>query len=228
MKKKKRITEAVRAANRANSKKSTGPRTHRGKKKSQTNAVRHGLLSKNLFLKTDEEKLEFSDLILAFLNEFHADGFVEEVLVEEIATCFWKMQIALGLESRELASRKNLRDRLSGVFDGEIKLPLDLDDLPLDRGWDCERLVVRATAGQDVGNSGSSRGPAVVDGQRVPDYESAKQNKSQAASHVEFEAVLGNTLSNLTRYQSALKRDWYRAIETLRAVQKEKREQDGE
>ena len=108
---KKTLTEAVRAANQANAEKSTGPRTDRGKENSRPNAVRHGLLSKNLFLKTDEEKLEFRDLLLAFLNEFHADGFVEEVLVEEIASCFWKMQIALGLETRELSSRKNLRDR---------------------------------------------------------------------------------------------------------------------
>lgn len=47
---------------------------------------------------------------------------------------------------------------------------------------------------------------------------------AQEAGHLEFEAILGNSLANMARYQSALKRDLYRAIETLRKVQAERRE----
>ena len=51
---------------------------------------------------------------------------------------------------------------------------------------------------------------------------------SQKAGHLEVEAVLGSSLDRLTRYQSALKRDLYRAIQTLRSLQAERREREGD
>jgi len=66
-----------------------------------------------------------------------------------------------------------------------------------------------------------------MQGQRVPDSQTAQGQHAQMASHIELEAVLGNSLTNLTRYQATLKRDFYRAIETLRAVQAERREAEG-
>lgn len=227
MKVKKTVTDEVLAANRANSKASTGPRTERGQTNSQFNAVRHGLLSKNLFLKTDDEHLAFQDLTCSCLNEFHPVGFLEDFLVEEIATTIWKIQIAVGLETKELSSRKTLRERVSGVFEGEIELPLGAEDLPVDRGWDCERLVVRATASRDVGTAGGLREPSAVQGQRVPDSETLKTQHAQMASHVTLEAVLGNALTNITRYQGSLKGDLYRAIQTLRSLQEKRCEQNG-
>jgi len=149
---------------------------------------------------------------------------LEEFLVEEIGTLFWKLRIAVGLETRELSSRQGLRDRLQGIFDINIQLPLEAEDLPLDRGWDCERVVIRAIAAQDVGNSGASRGPRVVQGQMVRDFQDSGGYRSQNTSHVELEAVLGNSLENITRYQSALKRDLYRAIDKIRELQAERRE----
>jgi hypothetical protein len=184
-------------------------------------------LSKNLFLKSDEEQLEFREVTLSCLNEFLSEGFLEGLLVEEIATTIWKIQIAVGLETRELSSRKTLRERVSGVFEGEIELPLGAEDLPSDRGWDCERLVVRATASRDGGTAGGSREPTVVQGQRVPDSETLKSQHAQMASHVTLEAVLGNALTNITRYQGSLKDDLYRAIQTLRSLQEKRREREG-
>jgi len=227
MKPRKTITDAVLAANRNNARSSLGPTSQQGKSNSCQNAVRHGLLSKTIALETDDERAEFEELVRSLNAEFSPDGVLEEILVEEIATSLWKLRLAVGFESRELSSRKNLRDRLTGVFDCEIELPLAAEDLPLDRGWDCERLVVRAVAARDGGNSGASRGPTVIQGQRVPDSQSSQRQYGQAASHLEIEAVLGNSLINLTRYQATLKRDFYRAVETLRAVQAERREAEG-
>ena len=51
------------------------------------------------------------------------------------------------------------------------------------------------------------------------------QSQKAQGDRLEFEAVLGNSLDGLTRYQSQLKRDLYRAIETLRRIQAERVEQ---
>jgi len=48
--KRKRITAAVLAANRANGKKSTGPKTRSGKNASRRNAWKHGMTAKTLGL----------------------------------------------------------------------------------------------------------------------------------------------------------------------------------
>ena len=52
----------------------------------------------------------------------------------------------------------------------------------------------------------------------------SQHHDGQEAGHLELEAVLGGSLEKMTRYQSALKRDLYRAIEMLRTLQAEKRE----
>lgn len=225
MRRKKNVTEAVLAANSANSKKSPGPRTEQGKNNSRLNAVRHGLLSKHLALETDAEKLQFRELVESWRAELEPDGLLESFLVEEIAAATWKLQIAIGLETRELSCRQGLRDRLRGFFDSEIDLPIEAGDLPVDRSFDCERLVIRAVAGQNAESSSASRGPRIVQEQMVHDYEDSGKHNSRSGSHLEIEAVLGNSLASITRYESSLKKDLYRAIDKLRAVQREKREQ---
>jgi hypothetical protein len=62
----------------------------------------------------------------------------------------------------------------------------------------------------------ASRGPAVYEGKTVNMVQQCSRQNRQEAGHLEVEAVLGSSVDRLTRYQSALKRDLYRAIETLR------------
>lgn len=52
MKHKKNVTDAVRAANPANSRSSTGPRTKQGKSNSSHNALRRGVLARKVVLDT--------------------------------------------------------------------------------------------------------------------------------------------------------------------------------
>jgi hypothetical protein len=44
--------------------------------------------------------------------------------------------------------------------------------------------------------------------------------------HIEIEAVMGNALETLTRYQTKLKRDLFKGIEMLRSLQAERRERE--
>lgn len=219
MKIKKEVTDRVLAANRANAKKSTGPRTKRGNQNSRNNATQHGLLARRIVFDDDEERVAFESLLQDCHDEFRPDGFVQKILVEEITTCVWKTQIALGLETQALSAGQNLRERIRGVFHGELELPLDAEAYPLDRGWDCDRVIVRSIADRDVDTSTASRGPAIVQNQLVPDYVSTQRSNSQNRGHIEVEAVLGNALANIARYGNGVKRDLYRAIELLRKMQ---------
>ena len=115
MKHKKTVTDSVLAANRANAKSSTGPRTEQGKSNSGHNTFRHGILAKKVVLETDEERSEFKRIFQCCRDDFAPEGLLEKVFTEEIAIIFWKLRIAIGLESRELSLlQADPRDQISG------------------------------------------------------------------------------------------------------------------
>ena len=130
-----------------------------------------------------------------------------------------KAGIAEGLEVRELLRRQELSDDVGSIFSKDLELPISGSDLPLDRGWDCERIVVRAVAGKDQRDSNTMCGPGVVQGQVVQALKRSQNSDRQEVDHLEIEAVMGSALETMTRYQGKLKRDLYRAIETLRKMQ---------
>lgn len=226
MKHKKKVTQKVLDANRANSRSSTGPSTKQGKSNSSHNALRHGILARKVVLDTHEQRAEFRELRHACKTEFSPEGLLEKFFVEEIATLFWKLGITEGLQAQELLRRQELSDEVDNIFHKDLELPINGYDLPLNRGWDCERLVVRAVSGKDTSQTHASRGPAVFQGQVINAVQNSQNSNSQKAGNLEFEAVLGNSLANVTRYQSALKRDLYLAIETLRKIQAERSERE--
>jgi hypothetical protein len=84
-------------ANRKNSTKSTGPRTLRGKMASRWNAMKHGLLSRKLLFHDGNGKgspEEFKYLLESLRQDRQPVGALEELLVEKIATEYWKLHIA--------------------------------------------------------------------------------------------------------------------------------------
>jgi len=229
MKHKKKVTQAVLDANRANAQSSTGPKTDRGKAHSRNSAFRHGILARNVILDTHEQRAEYRALRRYCKTELHPKGLLERFFVEEITNIFWKLGITERLEIQELMRRQELSDGLGSdgldnIFSNSLKLPISASDLPLARGWDCERMVVRALAGQDQCGSNATSGPGVVGGQVVNAFKTSRNNNHQQVDHLEIEAVMGSALETLTRYQTKLKRDLYRAIETLRKMQAERRE----
>jgi hypothetical protein len=225
MKRKKKVTAAVLAANRANAQSSTGPKSERTKSTTAHNTQRHGILTRKVVLNEVEEK-EYRRVRRAWKEYFHPRGELERFLVEEVTQTSWKLGITEGLETAELSRRQDVRDEIDGVFHGQIKLPVSDWDLPVDRGWDCERIVVRALAGNDEKNSNTWRGPAVVQNQVVPAIEKSYDSHKREGGHLEVQAVLGSSLATMTRYRSALKRDFYSAIDRLRVAQAERRENE--
>lgn len=100
-KKSKRTSTDTKAhVNRKNAARSTGPKTPEGKEKASRNAVKHGLLAKEVVIKTGDGKenpREFRHL----MQRLHQDWqpVVAEFLVEKIGTCMWKDRRALRCET---------------------------------------------------------------------------------------------------------------------------------
>jgi hypothetical protein len=207
---KKTITEKVLAANRANARKSTGPR--RTQKMNQ-NSRKHGLLSKKLIFESDEEKNEFEQLCRDLEMDRQPVGPIEKALVEEIGVCMWKVQMANGREAMEIENRRvasaALMQTLVASHQYE-RLPLftqvDGRASGAHRGWECHELAVRCEKRN-----------------REEEFESDGDRKTNAGQ-VYLEAKLTTSLDSILHYQGALKRDLYRALAALRDLQRERKE----
>jgi hypothetical protein len=94
------------AANRCNAQKSTGPKTPEGRAVSKMNALKHGILSKEVLvrgLNIKESSRELSALHDWFWQELNPAGPMEEMLVDQIVTTHWRLRRALTAESGEIA-----------------------------------------------------------------------------------------------------------------------------
>ncbi len=96
-------------ANRRNAQKSTGPKTIAGKEKSKMNALKHGLVAQATVIPVGEAKeddTEFTQLLDRVMAELEPQGFIEEMLTERIAICYWRLRRAAYAEVGEI--RKSL------------------------------------------------------------------------------------------------------------------------
>jgi hypothetical protein len=91
----KAVTEKKIEANRNNSKRSTGPRTERGRRSSRFNAVTLGIFAKHVVIAGcdgDNSEKEFGSLLDDLHEEFQPVGTFEEWLVLKIAECIWRLR----------------------------------------------------------------------------------------------------------------------------------------
>lgn len=94
------------AANQANARKSTGPKTAAGRAASSKNATKHAFFSQELLVRCrnlDESPREFDALCRRFHQELQPVGPVEEMLVEQIVATKWRLRRVLLAESGEIA-----------------------------------------------------------------------------------------------------------------------------
>jgi hypothetical protein len=109
MRRNKSVTAKKIEANRRNGKRSTGPRTERGKLAARFNAVTLGLFATHVVIPTcdgQEAERDFQSLLDGLGDDFRPVGMYEEWLVLKIAECMWRLRRATRSESgsvRELA-----------------------------------------------------------------------------------------------------------------------------
>ena len=131
-------TEAMNLANRANSKKSTGPKTVSGKNRSRYNAVKHALTSKTGVLLPDEDPEEFKARIDVFTESLEPRDELEVEFAERAALASWQLdrasRAAAAKQSRDVenaltAAATQARDAVLALGDKlffDSRGPLDL------------------------------------------------------------------------------------------------------
>ncbi len=90
------------AVNRANSEKSTGPRTEAGKKRSAMNALRHGLTGHTVVLPA-EDLAAYQRHVQSFADEYQPKGPTENFLVQDLADTAWRLNRIPALETNLLS-----------------------------------------------------------------------------------------------------------------------------
>ena len=91
------------AANRANSKHSTGPRTTAGKRRSSQNAWRHGLTAQSVVLASEDEAA-YQQVCHKFFDEYKPATATEATMVQLLADTCWRLNRITQLEDAILTN----------------------------------------------------------------------------------------------------------------------------
>jgi hypothetical protein len=82
------ISEKRLAANRANSLKSTGPKTPTGRRNSSRNAIKHGILASAVLIEGESTR-RFNELVQSFHDEYQLEGPSARALIDKLAESQW-------------------------------------------------------------------------------------------------------------------------------------------
>ena len=102
LRKKKKMTQAAFDANRANGKKSAGPRTAAGKLTASRNAITHGFFARELIL-NDKETRQLEASRRRLQSQLGPKTELQALGLEEIKACIGRCKLALRLEMRHIS-----------------------------------------------------------------------------------------------------------------------------
>ena len=193
------------AANRRNAKRSTGPKTNKGKTTSARNAVQHGLTAEKLVVQ-DEDAQAWTDYCEALRAQFDPVGPLEDLLVDRIAGCAWRLLRAGHVEAslfRHQALDQKAKSLRGQARDLEIKGGLDdvSDDM-------LKMLTTHFTDPEE--HARLLRQAAATDDER---------DQEMLAATFVADARSANALSLFSRYEVARERSLYKALHELQRLQ---------
>lgn len=203
----KTMSDAAIIANRENAAKSTGPKTDAGKEAVRNNALKHGLISRSLTFENEEDRLEFDALCTELQCDLAPQGVLEKMIVNDIALSWWKLLTVSRLQVQELDARQS---KAAEILNALGKDAQQMDSYFLSKpqaittsasGWECREVSLRKQTSNSKENST----------QYVGDQE--------GSGTVVFEAKLGSSADNLVRYENLWKKNFYKAINSLREIQ---------
>lgn len=225
----KRVSERQLAANRANALRSTGPKSPEGKAASARNAIKHGVLSKAVIppiLEKYESREEYEALLASFVERLSPEGAVEEMLVERIATSYWRLgrllraEAAAMVKNRDLADspryRQYVEDRGKAAILEEGLAKLDENDPNV---WQELRDLFDLEYGQHPDDDEMR----TAIGQWLPDFDYELPDavmREELSNLVSCSLPRVKGLPLLMRYEAALDRQIHRALGTLERLQR--------
>jgi hypothetical protein len=115
-------TEKQLIANQQNAQLSTGPSTISGKAIVATNAIKHGIFTKDLILPSEEEKEnieDYEELLCNLVDSLGPCNQMESLLVEKIAVDFWRLRRTIRFETGSIT--KYIKSLLEECYSGGHK-----------------------------------------------------------------------------------------------------------
>ena len=83
-----------------------GPKTEEGKAVSRYNAVKHGLLTKEVYI-DEEEKSALEGLTNSLYETLEPEGMLEEILVDRVVSNLWRLRRAVIVERSTMEWHQN-------------------------------------------------------------------------------------------------------------------------
>jgi len=192
-------SERQKAANRANARRSTGPKTPEGRGVVRLNALRHGVLARDIVL-PEEDADAFEDLFRRVRANLSSVGPIEEFLVERVIHTMWKLRRLTRAETALLHSRIHglKADRLaeevaSYEFTGEAE-PYILNEAA---HKEASRALARARYERD-------------------------RDEVLLGRAIDADAKEADAFAKLARYERSLERSLHRTLNELRHIQDER------
>jgi len=220
------------AANRRNAQSSTGPRTPEGKARSRWNALKHGVLSKSLIpepLAEQESRRDYSRLLDALREDLGCATALEEMLVERIAACYWRLGRLTRAEAGAVAQRRlKARDwnadlRASRRSRGELSLAEQLVEAIGNALGDIDRLRSIMTALDPAHSSLPADELRSCAELARREYEIDIMNDHLLRDRIDDDVASIPRLDDahsFARYETHLERRLYRALEELERLQR--------
>ena len=196
-------SEQQKAANQANARHSTGPKTSEGKAVVRFNALRHGLLTRDVVL-PGEDADAFEDLWNQVRGQLSPQGPIEEFYVNRVVNAMWRLRRAERAETALLPSRLHgvkadrLAKQVSSFNESLISLPSF------------------TKISNEVAHSEAS------EAFRLAEYE-RDRDEVLLGRAIDADAKEGDAFAKLARYERNLERSLRSALFELRELQDERR-----
>ena len=195
-------------ANRRNALKSTGPRTPEGKNVVGLNAVTHGLRSEKIILLPGEDEAAFRELDEGLRAGLQPVGELENLLVDQMISAQWMLRRVRRVETGIFASEfyGELVERAQREADTYVQV-----EDPLDRVIEVSGKTTFTVTDERKHKEALSR---VRELEAARDSETATLGRTFAR-----DADNANAFSKLSRYGTAIERQFYRALHELQRSQ---------
>jgi hypothetical protein len=186
-------SERQKAANRANALHSTGPKTSEGKAAVRLNALRHGLLTRDVVLPGEDAEV-FEELFNQVRANLSPVGPIEKFLVDRVVNAMWRLR---RLERAETA-----------LFHSRI------------HGLKADRLAVEETFfSPEITDKAAHT--KVSEALAHSKYEQ-NRDEVLLGRAIDADAKEGDAFDKLARYEGSLERSFHRALDELRRIQEKR------
>ena len=201
-------------ANRRNARRSTGPTSEEGKRRSRCNAVRHGLTAETVIASLEDAE-DYKAFEAAVIADYEGQTAVERELVLRLASLLWRLRRATAIETQLLeiqaeALRKD-RHQFDDEPQGQATSFCSVHHLP------------RPTLHHAARRSPEHRAEPGFEANSEPDGVTESNNlsgsaRSLALCFMRLANIDNGAFERLNRYESALWRQTVQTVYTIRSV----------